>query len=382
MLAIVSSFTHLVGHYRPYTIDFAKAFSGDSGLEAALFTAWEAPPEIAATNLLIIPPACLPITRFFLTVGLRAKLWNSMVERIVRNLEFMAAINAALKFPQVRHVFCVDARFNQLFREINLHPQMTFSFFAPGSPNALSEKNRVAYTNAFQSSRLTVIVETAQVADAWRPLAGDRVTTIPAAIHLDGLRISKADSRSILNIPADEIVFGCIGTHRHDKDYETVVKAALEMFPTPFLLFVGPWISGCHPEKLLRKYNHPKWLSLPVSSLDSFEAGVFAACDAIVLPYEQGYSKGSAVLLQAVKYNRPVITIESSFLGDFVRAHKNGVLYESGSVGSLKNSFSQMHQFLKHHGDTFSSDISATAEQYSWSRIRERYFEIFNRTVA
>lgn len=117
-----------------------------------------------------------------------------------------------------------------------------------------------------------------------------------------------------MNVPQDQTVFLIYGTHRKGKDLHTCIQAAKNSPGKPHLLFVGPVISGESPQELLKKFDYSNATIIP-TFVDSSEARkAFAACDAVLLPYPQGYIKGSTVLIEAPQNRRPVIASDTGHL--------------------------------------------------------------------
>jgi len=62
---------------------------------------------------------------------------------------------------------------------------------------------------------------------------------------------------------------------------------------------------------------------------------LFAACDAVLLPYIR-HLDGSGVLSRAAGAGKPAIASDEYLIGHIVRQHRMGLLFESGNVPELQ----------------------------------------------
>jgi glycosyltransferase involved in cell wall biosynthesis len=237
------------------------------------------------------------------------------------------------------------------------------------------------YKRAFATGRLKFIVETEAVKADWEGLAGKNVIHIPYAIAERSEPIlSKPESRQQLGLPQEAFITLFFGTHREGKDYRTAIDAAKLSKTQPFLLFAGPLISGNDPEVLLREIGYENAVSWKHYCPDDAVALLFDACDAVMLPYARGYEKGSAVLLQACKYGRPVIASNTGHLANFVNQHETGLLFEPENPESLANVYDKMARDQQVAADGMKLNIASARQEYSWKKLVERYIDIFDDT--
>ncbi|WP_396261315.1 glycosyltransferase [Haloferula sp. A504] len=218
------------------------------------------------------------------------------------------------------------------------------------------------------------------VKEAWQRLAGEHVVHIPAALPWAKHKpVSQEEARRKLDLPVDETICLFFGTHRETKDYDTAVRAAAESRSEPFLLFVGPVISGNDPALLASTIDYPKLESRSGYFPDSQVPLLFDAADAVMLPYMGHYTKGSAVLLQASHYQKPVIATKTGHLQDFVEQNRSGMLYEPGSAADLARCYDRISA-LRDSAATHSEwSFGTVRENYSWDGLLPRYLEIFRK---
>lgn len=378
-LTIISPYSHLNGHYWPYTVDLLCALSA-AGKDFHVHASRK--PRYPIDGFNSEWRACCPYSRLLLTDGYRARHWGSKADTVVRNIEFRSCLKSALhcKTGNVmrHHIHCIESRHRILLGAV-LGSAHTFSTLCVGDPpDNLSSEREGAYRKAFETQRLRFIVETESVRKAWEPLAGKNVIHIPAALPWAKHKpIPQTDARTSLGLPADATICLFFGTHREGKDYRTAIEAAKASESKPLLLFVGPLISGNDPETLATLLGYPNCIFRTGYLPDAQVPTVFDACDAVMLPYAENYTKGSAVLLQAAHFAKPVIATASGHLRDFVELNRTGLLYESGSVVGLAQCYDELSA-LKTAGDVATSwSFEQARHRYSWSTLSEIYLRIF-----
>jgi glycosyltransferase involved in cell wall biosynthesis len=379
-LAIISPYTHLNGHYWPYTLDLIRAL-GAAGQECAVFASRQPRSPLTVYEASSVWHACCPWAGLLMTDSYRARNWGNRPESLVRNLEFHACLRTCLKQTAGKaHIHCIEARHRILLREV-CRSQATFSSLCVGDPlPGLSKKREEEYRRAFATGRLTFIVETEAVRTAWENLAGEHVVHIPAAMPWASHKPTpQAKARQLLGLPEGETICLFFGTHREGKDYLTAIEAAKKSTSKPFLLFVGPLISGNDPAALAATAGYPKFESWSGYFPDEKVPLVFDAADAVMLPYVENYTKGSAVLLQAAHFAKPVVATASGHLREFVAENHTGLLYEPGSVVGLANRYDELN-CLKAAVDASTPWEFATARsRYSWATLTESYLQVFAR---
>jgi glycosyltransferase involved in cell wall biosynthesis len=379
-LTVISPYTHLAGHYWPYTVDTAAALT-NVGVGVSIYAAL--PPRDAGqvNSQLITWKSCAPWTPLLKSVEKRNLRWGSRSDNMLRNLEFALCLKRALLSPESTHIHCIESR-HQLLLNAVLRSDRSFSTLCVGSPTPEStRKLGTMFQQAFATGRLRFIVETEAVRADWEGLAGNNVVHIPAALtERTEPVLSKQQARQQLGLPQDAFIPLFFGTHREGKDYRTAIEAAKLSKTYPFLLFAGPLISGNDPEVLLKELGYDNAISRNRVFYGEEISEFFDACDVVMLPYARGYEKGSAVLLQACKYGRPVIASNTGHLASFVNQHETGLLFEPENPESLANVYDQLARAQQVDADVIKLNIASARQEYSWKKLVERYLDIFDDT--
>jgi len=379
-LQLVSPYTHLVGHYWPYTVDFISAMTAKSILVSVCAT--QAPRETGLfAEEQMTWESCCHWTKWLLSINHRNRNWGDRKDAILRNIEFYICLKAAIHNAGIggnAHIHCIESRHRILLNAV-VHSLQTFSTLCVGAPDVRMDKARVLnYKKAFATGRLDFIVETEAVRKAWEPMAGGHVIHIPAAVPLrESVVTDRVATRKKLGLPLDACICLFFGTHREGKDYRTAISAAKKSKSQPFLLFVGPLISQNDPACLLKEMDYNHAASWNQYYPDDQVGDLFDACDAVILPYNKGYDKGSAVLLQACQYGKPVIATDTGHLAEFVNKHGTGFLFPPGNIQGLADCFDALSVADESRLIDLKTSIANTQKYYSWRALTKSYLDIF-----
>ena len=377
MLSLVSPYTHLSGHYWPYTIQLANALA-KNGVSVDVFASSPARVPDSIQNPLIHWVPCFAWSRYFGSPETRNKMWDSRLERLIRNLEFLVSFRRALSTSGNRHIHCIESRHRLLLNSV-LGSNRRLSLLSVGSPSPeILQKLGSLYTRAFSTNRMNVIVETESVRKDWEPFAGEHAIHIPVAVSArEEAVLKKSSARRVLGLPENGYICLFFGTHREGKDYQTAIEAAKLAKSQPFLLFVGPLISGSDPVLLLKASGYSNAASWNRFFLDSEAAKIFDAADLVILPYAKGYEKGSAVLLQACKYGKPVVAANTGHLANFINSHRTGKLYAPENPIDLAKVLDEMANISEAESIELTERIQKTADFYSWENLTRKYMDVF-----
>ena len=376
-IKLVSSFSHLAGHYWTYTNDLANALCAH-GVSVEVFASLPPQDSSSMRNPLIRWISCCTWSRFFGNPEKRNKMWNTRFEGLLRNLEFLVSFRRALLTNSNSHIHCIESRHRLLFNTV-LSSKRSFSLLCVGSPSLdMQLKFGSLYTHAFSTGRIKLIAETESVRRDWEPFAGKHAVHIPVAVSTRKEAVSnKSSVRRVLGLPEDAFICLFYGTHREGKDYRTAIEAAKLAKSQPFLLFAGPLISGNDPHNLIKTSGYSNAIAWNHFFLDSEAAKFFDAADVVILPYAKGYEKGSAVLLQACKYGKPVVAANTGHLANFINSHKTGKLYTPEDPMDLAKVLDEMANIGKTESIELTERIQKTADFYSWKNLIRKYMDIF-----
>ena len=96
-----------------------------------------------------------------------------------------------------------------------------------------------------------------------------------------------------------------------------------------------------------------------------------------VLPYTEGYEKGSAVLLQACNYGKPVVAANTGHLANFINLHRTGKLYTPENPVDLAKVLDEMANISTTESTELAERIQKTADFYSWKNLTIKYMDVF-----
>lgn len=394
-ILIVSPYAHMPGHHWPNAAALGEACLA-IGLKAHIITAlppMEAPEPVLRDRTFHAGG----IGRVLIRAA--QKFTSDRANGGGRNLLVAIAMFAALRH-QLRQRFSiayvVDATYVVLCLWILITRVPTIYYVTSALHGVSDEPHTARFPErilmsvrrrllgaCFRQRLLHLVCETEAVARACEPVAGKAVTVIPYAIDVATSGTpSRAEARVRLGLPASALVLLVFGTHRRGKDYRLLFEAASRCEFPLHLLFVGKVISDNDPAGVARSF-----CQVPATFVSRFVSkaevpAFFAAADAIVLPYEGDYTKGSGVLLEACRFGRSVIVPDIGHLGHFVRRHAGGLLYRQADAGSLADALRALSAMPEVERALLDQQATKTGNQHSWPIMIERYVALFERMAS
>jgi glycosyltransferase involved in cell wall biosynthesis len=365
-IAILSPWYSRHGHHAANT-DALYSQLRANGYDALLISPWRAAKKENSLGAFFPTPS--------------QQLLKSPIVKVLTTiycLVLLIAVRLFSKRPVLAH--CIDASYGPLiFAIVALKQKISYLSLGSATPTPYEKGLKRALRRG-----LSIVAETDSVKRSWEDLCAGSATTIPVAINEVPAPRDKRESKASLKIPEESVVLLFFGTHREDKDYETPIVAVSKQKSqtrTIWLLFAGPTVSGESPAtKLARVYF------TNATVLDRFvDPGevdsIFAASDIVVLSYGTNYHKGSAVLLQAVAYSRPLLVGGPGYLEDFVKAYSIG---ESFAASDPQDFFRKLcHLIEKSEQDPvwFQAGFAKVRNEYSWNALIPRYLKVWQRQV-
>ena len=197
------------------------------------------------------------------------------------------------------------------------------------------------------------------------------------AISDDIAQRDPIQARRTLGLAPAATVLLLFGTHREDKDYETVFRALRLLPPQNVQLAIaGLTLSGPKPTELAARFP-----DVPVVIREGLVAPAdvpdwFAAADLVLLPYKANRQAGSGLVYDALAYERPVAVTANGFLGDFVAQHHTGYPYPDGDANALADLLRRFQDESPAQHEEFRRHLRATRLQFSWSRRIHDYLAL------
>ena len=208
------------------------------------------------------------------------------------------------------------------------------------------------------------------------PDANLQVTVHPAYNFFKQKDMSKQEARSILSIPEDANVllfFGLVREYKGLKHLLGALKILKDKDPQNTrrlkLLIAGDF-AGSKPEydELIGSFGIADLLSItdghiPISEVEKF----FAACDLVVLPYENATQSG--VIQVAYSFDKPVLATRVGGLPDVVFDGETGYLVDPLRPDLIADAISDF--FDHNRAKALADGIEREKYRYSWDRMEE-----------
>lgn len=148
------------------------------------------------------------------------------------------------------------------------------------------------------------------------------------------MQASREDARRRLSLPLDARVFAFIGNCRRYKNVTTLIAAFQQHFPDAWLVIAGNSLEAAYRaelEALIRA--RPQRILCELRFIRDADLQYFVrAADAVVLPFRDVLTSGSAIL--ALSFGRPVVAPRLGNMADVLN-EEVGVLYDPDDPGGL-----------------------------------------------
>jgi glycosyltransferase involved in cell wall biosynthesis len=194
----------------------------------------------------------------------------------------------------------------------------------------------------------------------------------PLALKDYGPKGKRAIAKEIVNF----LSFGHI---RNYKRIDLLIDAAQQLYEETGKDFLVTIAGSCSNWTKYAKFIHyPHLFDLHIGFVDDREvAGFMGNADYLVLPYQDLAQSGAVTV--AFNYGIPVITSDILQFREFVKDGRNGFLFKSEQVDSLKQVMRTALDLSSSEYDILQeSTMNYVRENYSLQAITNRYIEFFN----
>ncbi|MFC5703855.1 glycosyltransferase family 4 protein [Cohnella faecalis] len=199
----------------------------------------------------------------------------------------------------------------------------------------------------------------------------DKLVVTPHGHYVDAYVGRGTDIRSRFGIPADRFLFLFIGRINPYKGVDRLVEAYSSLSSEAgALLIAGQADAGYSLDFIGGKGNgsikvHPHFVD------DGELADYLQAADAVVLPYKQITTSGSAIL--ALSYKKPVVAPRIGSLGEYV-SEGCGVLYDPDDPNGLRQALRDSMNMDRKEAE---KRISAKLGELDWDRIAGKMLRVY-----
>lgn len=226
---------------------------------------------------------------------------------------------------------------------------------------------------ATATGRLDFTCENELLQESNAALVGAHVRLIPYAVDDEEKLPSRAEARQRLGLPAGETIILFFGTHRREKDYATALKGCARLAVPPLALFVGKVISENDPRQVAADCRYPNVKIVDEFVPEELVKYFFAATDAVALPYEAGFAKGSGVLIECCRHLRPMIASATPYFSVFIKRYACGVTY--APLDEI--AFASAAQSLLSESANYRAALERARHDHSWNTVADQYIQLY-----
>jgi glycosyltransferase involved in cell wall biosynthesis len=142
----------------------------------------------------------------------------------------------------------------------------------------------------------------------------------------------------------------------------------------PLALFVGKVISENDPHRAVAECGYPKARIIDQFADEAAGRLYFAAADALVLPYEANYSKGSQVLIECCRSLRPMIATATPYFSAFIARYGCGLTFQAGDGVS----FGGTTERLLADTSVYAAGLERARHEHSWTVLVDQYIKLYD----
>jgi glycosyltransferase involved in cell wall biosynthesis len=226
---------------------------------------------------------------------------------------------------------------------------------------------------AAATGRMDFTCENELLREELTDLVGSHVHVIHYAVDEDEKLPSQEEARQRLDLPLKEKIVLFFGTHRWEKDYHTALKGCLALPNPPLALFVGKVISSNDPRQVVKDCGYPQARIVDEFVPEEMVKYYFAAADAIALPYEAGFSRGSGVLIECCRHLRPMIASATPYFTAFLAHYRCGISYTPGDSVS----FAAAAGRVLADNSNFRAALEQARHDHSWTVVVDQYLKLY-----
>ena len=249
---------------------------------------------------------------------------------------------------------------------------------ATGAKALLRKLLKWLLRRAVATGRLDFTCENEFLREQIAAQVGPHVRLIPYAIDDGDQPVPQAEARQRLGLPLTEKIVLFFGTHRREKDYLTPLKGCLTLPAPPLALFVGKVISENDPAHAVATCQYPNARIVNEFVPEEVTKYYFAAADALVLPYEASFARGSGVLIECCRFFRPMIASATPYFSAFLTQYPCGVTYTPSDSAS----FAAAARRLLADTAVFHDALERARREHSWNSAADKYLGLYDARSA
>lgn len=178
--------------------------------------------------------------------------------------------------------------------------------------------------------------QTALVLQERFPATAHKLVLIPHGHWIDRYKqdIAPDQARRKLGIPDGAFVYLFFGACKSYKRLDALVTAFKSGPPGGYLLIVGKFQDPTYEKHILALIDDDNRVFMKSGFVEDDDVQTYLrACDAVVAPYREVLTSGTAVL--AMSFGRPIVSIRAGFLIDMVDA-TTGLLFSPDDPAGLE----------------------------------------------
>ncbi|MED4046586.1 glycosyltransferase family 4 protein [Priestia aryabhattai] len=203
----------------------------------------------------------------------------------------------------------------------------------------------------------------------------EKIKVIPHGHYQNAYKTLGTDIRKKYNISKQNYVYLFLGAIKPYKGVDNLIESFLEMAKKDqrIDLIIAGNASQEFKKKIIKKSQHNR-VHLDLRFVPDDEiADIISASDAVVLPYEEITTSGSAIL--ALSFYKPIVAPKTPFLEEYFD-HHNSVLYTKRGEQSLVAAMGEVKELSE---SISHENFKESLERLEWTQISENMVVEYNK---
>lgn len=204
-----------------------------------------------------------------------------------------------------------------------------------------------------------------------------RVSVVPVGIEQTASNVPQKEARRYLGLPQNKVIFLHFGALHAGKDIETVL-VALKNVSNTILIHAGKVTSSVDLTHLIQHCGLQNRVIIKDYYIPEAEKQYyFGAADATILSYKRDFLQTASMLWEAAKFSSPTIASDVGELGELVKKHKIGLVFEAEDATSLKGALLHFLNSSQSERETMRSSCEKFCGEFSLGAWAQKCIGIF-----
>jgi len=204
-----------------------------------------------------------------------------------------------------------------------------------------------------------------------------RIHRLPSGIILPGRELDRNAARKQLELPADKNILLFVGVMRPEKGIQCVLSMTANLPSDTVILIAG--IGAQETASQFREMDKPSHSIIvndgyiPSNQLATY----FYAADAVMVAHQLEFAGESGVMMDAVRFQRPVLGTETDHTGDTIRKYGIGTTFTCDDAQSFLRAVTRITDEEWLSRNEIRHNLQIFREHHRWTSLIPHYLSVY-----